>query len=141
MVLVERGQSSTAGVQPRKKILGAVQPALEGVDPTESRTPDGRSPDRDAEKRMLIKRELMGRVRPNALSPPVVGLRASRSLGGVGSTQSLGGRGSFRPLAGVGAQPFGGTRPGAIGAQPFNRQGATAPLRKRKGAGGGKGGG
>ena len=134
---LERGRSSTAGVQPR---LGAVQPALEGVDPTESRTPDGRSPDRDAEKRMLIERELMGRVPANALSPPVVGLRASRSLGGIGSAQSLGGRGSFRPLAGVGARPSGATGPGAIGAQPFSGRGPQTPSGS-VGAGGGKGGG
>ncbi len=64
--------------------FGGVQPALEGVDPTESRTPDGQSPDRDAEKRMLIERELFGRVPPHALAPPLGGLRASPSFG-IGS--------------------------------------------------------
>ena len=49
--------------------FGTVQPALEGVDPTESRTPDGQSPNRDAQKRMLIEaRNSMGRVPPNALA-------------------------------------------------------------------------
>ena len=75
--------------------FGTVQPALEGVDPTESRTPDGQSPNRDAQKRMLIERELMGRVPPNALAAPLGGLRASRSFGAIGSTQSLGDRRSF----------------------------------------------
>ena len=147
---LEGGQSSTAGVQPR---LGAVQPALEGVDPTESRTPDGRSLNREAEARMLIERELMGRVPPTALAAPLDGLRASRSFGVMGSTQPLGGRGFFRPRVGIGAQPFGATGPAALGAQPFSgsRHGAIGaqPFTGRwpqtpsggMGAGGGKGGG
>ena len=120
--------------------FGAVQPALEGVDPTESRTPDGQSPDRDAEKRMLIERELMGRVPPNALAPPLGGLRASPSFSRVGSTQSLGGRRSFRPFVGIGAQPFGGRGPGAIGAQPLSGRGQQTPS-GGMGAGVGRGGG
>jgi hypothetical protein len=133
---LEGGRSSTAGVQLR---LGGVQPALEGVDPTESRTPDGQSPDRDAEKRMLIERELMGRVPPTALAAPLGGLRASPSLGGIGSTQSFGGRRSFRPLVGIGAQPS-GMGPGAIGAQPFSGRGPQTPS-GGMGAGSGRGGG
>ena len=121
-------------------LLGVAQPALEGVDPTESRTPDGQSPNRDAEKRMLIERELMGRVPPNALAPPLGGLRASRSFRGIGSTQSLGDRRSSRPLIGIGAQPFGDRGPGAIGAQPFVGRGPQTPS-GGMGAGGGKGGG
>jgi Protein of unknown function (DUF3300) len=120
--------------------FGAVQPTLEGVDPTESRTPDGQSPDRDAEKRMLIERELMGRVPPNALAPPLDGLRASPSFSRVGSTQSLGGRRSFRPFVGIGAQPFGGRGPGAIGAQPLSGRGQQTPS-GGMGAGVGRGGG
>jgi hypothetical protein len=119
--------------------FGGVQPALEGVDPTESRTPDGQSPDRDAEKRMLIERELMGRVPPTALAAPLGGLRASPSLGGIGSTQSFGGRRSFRPLVGIGAQPS-GMGPGAIGAQPFRGRGPQTPS-GGMGAGSGRGGG
>ena len=120
--------------------FGAVQPTLEGVDPTESRTPDAQSPDRDAEKRMLIERELMGRVPPNALAPPLDGLRASPSFSRVGSTQSLGGRRSFRPFVGIGAQPFGGRGPGAIGAQPLSGRGQQTPS-GGMGAGVGRGGG
>jgi hypothetical protein len=133
---LEGGRSSTAGVQLR---LGGVQPALEGVDPTESRTPDGQSPDRDAEKRVLIERELMGRVPATALAAPRGGLRASPSLGGIGSTQSFGGRRSFRPLVGIGAQPS-GMGPGAIGAQPFSGRGPQTPS-GGMGAGSGRGGG
>jgi hypothetical protein len=131
---LEGGRSLTAGVQPR---LGAVQPALEGVDPTESTTPDGQSPDRDAEKRMLIERELMGRVPPNALATPLGGLRASPSPVGIGSTQSLGDRRSSRPLVGIGARPFGAVGPGAIGAQPFSGKGPQTPS-GGVGAGGGR---
>jgi hypothetical protein len=121
--------------------FGAVQPALEGVDP--DREPGalvGQSLNRDAEKRMLIERELMGRVPPNALAPPVGGLRASPSFGRVGSTQSLGGRRSFRPLVGIGALPFGGRGTGAIGAPPFSGKGPQTPSGSM-GAGGGRGGG
>ena len=135
---LEGGPSSTAGVQPR---FGGVQPALEGVDPTESGAPVGQSLNRDAETRMLIERELFGRVPPTALAPPLGGLRASPSLGGIGSAQSFGGRRSFRPLVGVGARPSsGGTGPGAIGAQPFSGRGPQTPSGVM-GAGGGRGGG
>jgi hypothetical protein len=81
----------------------------------------------------------MGRVPPTALAAPLGGLRASPSFGGIGSTQSLGGRRSFRPLVGIGAQPFGGTGPGAIGAQPFSGRGLQTPS-GGMGAGGGRGG-
>ena len=117
--------------------FGGVQPALEGLDPTESRTPDGQSPDRDAEKRMLIEQELAGRVPPNALAPPLDGLRASPSFGGIGSTQSLGDRRSTRPLVGIGARPSGGREPGAIGAPPFSSKGPQKPSGSM-GAGGGR---
>ena len=121
---LEGGRSSTADVQPR---FGGVQPALEGVDPTESGAPVGQSHNRDAETRMLIERGLFGRVPPTALAAPLGDLRASPSFGGIGSTQSLGGRGSFRPLVGIGAQPFGGRGPGAIGPQPFIGRGPQTP--------------
>jgi Protein of unknown function (DUF3300) len=101
--------------------FGTVQPALEGVDPTESRTPDGQSPDRDAEKRMLIERELFGRVPPNAMASPLGGSRVSPSFGGIGSTQSLGDRRSSRPLVSIGARPSGGREPGAIAIRPSRR--------------------
>src|ERR1700722_13319162 len=78
--------------------FGAVQPTLEGVDPTESRTPDGQSPDRDAEKRMLIEREVMGRVSPTTLPTSFGGARAVPSFGGAASTRSLDARQSFRSL-------------------------------------------
>jgi len=120
--------------------FGGVQPALEGVDPTESGAPVGQSLDRDAEKRMLIERELFGRVPPNALATPLGGLRASPSSGGIGSTQSLGDRRSSRPLVGIGAQPSGGRGPGAIGAQPFSGRGPQTPS-GGMGAGSGRGGG
>ena len=119
--------------------FGGVQPALEGVDPTESRTPDGQSPDRDAEKRMLIERELFGRVPPHALAPPLGGLRASPSFG-IGSTQSLGDRRSSRPLVGIGARPSAARGPGAFGAQPFSGKRPQTPS-GGLGAGGGRGGG
>jgi hypothetical protein len=119
--------------------FGGVQPALEGVDPTESRTPDGQLPDRDAEKRMLIERESFGRVSPNALAPPLGGLRASPSFG-IASTQSLGDRRSSRPLVGIGAQPSGARGPGAIGARPFSGKGPQTPSGVT-GAGSGRGGG
>jgi Protein of unknown function (DUF3300) len=93
----DAGRSSIAGVRPG---LETVQPALEGVDPIGNRA---QSLNRNAETKILIERGLFGRVPPTALAPPVGGLRASRSFGGMGSTQSLGGRG-----------------PGAIGAQPFS---------------------
>ena len=89
---------------------------------------------------MLIERGLFGRVPPNALAPPVGGLRASPSFGGIGSTQSFSGRRSFRPLVGIGAQPFGGRGPGSIGAQPFIGRGPQTPS-GGMGAGGGRGGG
>jgi hypothetical protein len=120
--------------------FGGVQPALEGVDPTESRTADGQSPDRDAEKRMLIERELFGRVPPNALAPTIAGLRASASFGGIGSTQSVGDRRSYRPLVGIGARPSGGRAAGALGARPFIGRGPQTPS-GGMGAGGGRGGG
>jgi Protein of unknown function (DUF3300) len=121
--------------------LGTVQPALKGVDPDrEPGSPVGQSLNRDEETRMLIERGLFGRVPPNALAPPVGGLRASPSLGGIGSAQSFGGRRSFRPLVGVGARPSGGTGPGAIGAQPFSGRGPQTPSGVM-GAGGGRGGG
>ena len=88
---------------------------------------------------MLIQRELMG-VPPNALAPPLGGLRASPSFSRVGSTQSLGGRRSFRPFVGIGAQPFGGRGPGAIGAQPLSGRGQQTPS-GGMGAGVGRGGG
>jgi hypothetical protein len=120
--------------------LGTVQPALEGVDPDrEPGSPVGQSLNRDAETRMLIERGLFGRFPPTALAPPVGGLRASPSLGGIGSAQSFGGRRSFRPLVGVGARPSGGTGPGAIGAQPFSGRGPQTPS-GGVGAGGGRGG-
>ena len=63
-----------------------VQPALEGVDPDrDPGAPVGQSLYRDAETRMLIERGLFGRVPPNALAPPLGGLRASPSFGGMGS--------------------------------------------------------
>ena len=83
--------------------FGAAPTALEGVDPTGSRTPVGQELDRGAETRM--------RVPPNAMAPPLNGLRASPSLGGIGSTPSFGGRRSFRPLVGIGAQPSSGKGP------------------------------
>ena len=129
---LEGSRSSTAGVQPR---LGAVQPALEGVDPDREQ-----SLYRNAETRMLIERGLFGRVPPNALAPPLGGLRASPSFGGMGSTQPLGGRRYFHPLLGGGAQPFGGRGPGAIGVQPFTGRGPQMPA-GGIGAGGGRGGG
>jgi hypothetical protein len=120
---------------------GTVQPALKGVDPDrEPGSPVGQSLNRDEETRMLIERGLFGRVPPNALAPPVGGLRASPSLGGIGSAQSFGGRRSSRPLVGVGARPSGGTGPGAIGAQPFSGRGPQTPSGVM-GAGGGRGGG
>jgi hypothetical protein len=97
--------------------FGGVQPALEGVDPTESRTPDGQLPDRDAEKRMLIERESFGRVSPNALAPPLGGLRASPSFG-IASTQSLGDRRSSRGRSLASARSrlaLGGQAPSALG--------------------------
>jgi hypothetical protein len=117
--------------------FGGVQPALEGVDPTESRTPDGQSLDRDAEKRMLIERELFGRVPANALATPLGGLRASPSSGGIGSTQSLGDGRSSRPFVGIGARPFGAVGQGAIGAEPFSGKGPQTPS-GGVGAGGGR---
>jgi hypothetical protein len=126
------------GSQPGPR-FGGVQPALDGVNPTESRTPDGQSPDRDAEKRMLIERELFGRVPPNALAPPLGNLRASPSFG-IGSTQSLGDRRSSRPLVGIGARPSGARGPGTIGAQPFSGKGPQTPSGSI-GAGSGRGGG
>jgi hypothetical protein len=89
---------------------------------------------------MLIERELFGRVPPNALAPPLNGLRASPSLGGIGSTPSFGGRRSFRPLVGIGAQPSSGRGPGAIGAQPSSGKRPQMPS-GGMGAGGGRGGG
>jgi hypothetical protein len=120
--------------------FGGVQPALEGVDPTASGAPVGQSLNRDAETRMLIERGLFGRVPPTALAAPLGGLRASPSFGGTGSTQSLDSRGSFRPLVGTGPQPFGGSEPGAIGAQPLSGRGPQTPS-GGMGAGGGRGGG
>ena len=85
---LEGSRSSTAGVQSR---LGAVQPALEGVDPDrDPGVPVGQSLYRDAETRMLIERGLFGRVPPNALAPPLGGLRASPSFGGMGSNSVAG---------------------------------------------------
>ena len=121
--------------------LGTVQPALKGVDPDrEPGAPLQQSLNRDAERRMLIERGLFGRVPPTALAPPLGGLRASPSFGGIGSTQSLGGRRFFKPLVGIGAQPFGGRGPGAIGAQPFSGRGPQTPSGSM-GASGGRGGG
>ena len=131
---LEGGRSTTAGVQPR---FGGPQPPLKGVDRTESRTPDGQSPDRDAEKRMLIERELFGRVPPHALAPPLGGLRASPSFG-IGSTQPLGDRRSSRPLVGIGARPSAARGPGALGAQPFSGKRPQTPS-GGLGAGGGRG--
>ena len=88
---------------------------------------------------MLIERGLFGRVPPNALAPPLGGLRASPSFGGIGSTQSLGGRQFFKPLVGTGSQPFGATAP-APSAQPFSGRGRQTPS-GGMGAGGGRGGG
>jgi Protein of unknown function (DUF3300) len=133
----EGGRSTAAGVQAR---FGAVQPALDGVDPTGSRTPDRGALSRDAEGQMLIERELFGRVRPTALAPPPGGWRGSPSFGGIGSTQPLGDRRSFRPLVGVGAQPFGARGPNAIGAQPFSGRGPQTPSGGMR-AGGSRGGG
>ena len=120
--------------------FGGVHPALEGVDPTESRAPVGQSLNRDAETRMLIERGLFGRVPPTALAAPLGGLRASPSFSGTGSTQSLDSRGSFRPLVGTGVQPFGGSEPATIGAQPLSGRGPQTPS-GGMGAGGGRGGG
>ena len=86
--------------------FGAAPIALEGVDPTGSRTPVGQDLNRDAETRMRIEQGLVARVPPTALAPPVRGLRASPSFGGAGSTHPLGDKRFFRPLVGVGAQPF-----------------------------------
>jgi hypothetical protein len=119
--------------------LGGVQPALEGVDPIESGAPVRQSLNRDAETRMLIERGLFGRAPPTPLAAPPGGLRASPSFVGIGSTRSLDGGGSIRPLVGVGAQPFGGRGPGAIGA-PFSGRGPLTPS-GGMGAGGGRGGG
>jgi len=91
--------------------FGAPPIALEGVDPTGSRTPVGQELNRDAETRMRIEREFFGRVPPNAMAPSFNGLRASPSLGGIGSTPSFGGRRSFRPLGGIGAEPSSGKGP------------------------------
>jgi hypothetical protein len=89
---------------------------------------------------MLIERELMGRVPPNALAPHLGGPRASPLRGGVGSGPPFDGRRSFRPLVGVGAQPLTGRGAGAIGAQPFfNGRGPQTPP-QGMGAGGGRGG-
>lgn len=106
----------TAVVQPG---LGDVQPTLEGVGSTGHGAPVGQSLNRIA-KKLLIERRLFGLAPPTALASPMVGLRASPSFGGMGSTPSLGGSGSFRPLLGIGAQPFGGTGPRAIGAPPLS---------------------
>ena len=85
--------------------FGAAPIALEGVDPTGSRTPVGQEFNRDAEMRMRIEQGLVARVPPTALAPPVRGLRASPSFGGAGSTHPLGDRRFFRTLVGIGAQP------------------------------------
>jgi Protein of unknown function (DUF3300) len=113
---IEGRRSSTPKLQ---AAFGAVRPALAGVDPTESRAPVGPSLHRDAEGRMLIERELMGRIPSAALALPSGGLRASRSFWGMGSTLSLGDRRSFLPLVGVGAQPFGAGGSSGIGVQPW----------------------
>jgi hypothetical protein len=107
--------------------FGAIQPALKGVDPTESRTPDGQSPERDAEKRMLIEREVMGRVSPTTLPTSFGGVRAFPSFGGAASTRSLDARQSFRSLVGIAAPSFRGRGPAAIGAQPFIGGGPQLP--------------
>jgi hypothetical protein len=117
----EGGRPSTAGAQPRFR---GVQPALEGVDPTGGGALTGEALNRDAAMKMQIERRLVGPASPTAPAPPVGGLRASPSFGGIGSTQSLGDRRFFQPLGGVGAQPFGARGPGAIGAQPPGGVGA-----------------
>ncbi len=120
--------------------FGAAPIALEGVDPTGSRTPVGQELNRDAETRMRIEQGLVARVPPTALAPPVRGLRASPSFGGAGSTHPLGDRRFFRPLVGVGAQPFRAGQTSAIGVQPFNGQGTQPPFGGIGGAAGGRGG-
>ncbi len=137
-----RRRSSEIRVPPegaRSSIAGA-RPALEGVDPTEGRTPDRGALERDAARRMLIERESFGRVPPGAMVQPLGGLRPSPSFGGMGSTRSLGDRRVFRPPVGVGVRPPGGRGPSAIGAQPLNGRGPQAPP-GGMGAGGGRGGG
>jgi hypothetical protein len=117
----EGGRPSTAGAQPRFR---GGQPALEGVDPVGGGAPTGEALTPDAATRMRIQRRLVGPAPPIALAPPMGGLRASPSFGGIGSTQSPGDRRFFQPLGGVGAQPFGAGGPGAIGAQPLGGVGA-----------------
>jgi hypothetical protein len=120
--------------------FGATPTALEGVDPTGSRTPVGQELNRDAETRMRIEQGLVARVPPTALAPPVRGLRASPSFGGAGSTHPLGDKRFFRPLVGVGAQPFRAGETSAVGVQPFNGQGPQPPFGGIGGASGGRGG-
>jgi Protein of unknown function (DUF3300) len=118
--------------------FGAAPTALEGVDPTGSRTPDGQELNRDAEIRMRIEQGLVARVPPTALAPPVRGLRASPSFGGAGSTHALGDKRFFRPLVGVRAQPFRAGETSAIGVQSFNGQGPPTPFGGIGGASGGR---
>jgi hypothetical protein len=98
---LERGRSSTAGVQPR---FGGVQPALEGVDPT-------------IRPLVGVGAQPFGSRGPSGIGArPVSGPRfggVQPALEGVDPT--------FRPLVGSGAQPFGGRGgSGAIGARPFS---------------------
>jgi hypothetical protein len=100
--------------------FGTVQQALKGVDP--DRDPGvsvGQPLNRDAETRMMIERELMGRVSPTTLPTSLGGVRAFPSFGGAEFHRSLDGRQSFRPVVGIGAQSFRGGGPAAIGAPPF----------------------
>jgi hypothetical protein len=117
----EAGRPSAAGGERR---FGAVQPALEGVDPNGS-GPVGQSLSRNADTKALIERGLFGRV--PSTEPPGE-LRASRSFAGAGSTPLRSDRNSLLPLVGVGAQPFGARGPSALPPQPFNGWGAQTPL-------------
>jgi hypothetical protein len=96
----EGGQSPTARVQTR---FQDAQPSLEGVDPTESGTPDQGALGRATERRMVIERGLVAPV-----PPALGGLRGSPSFGGAGPTRFLGNRRFFQPLVGAGAHPFDG---------------------------------
>jgi hypothetical protein len=118
----------------------AVQPALEGVDPTWDRAPVEPALNPDAERRILIERWSFGRVPSTARAPPLGGLRASPSFSGAGSSHSLSDRRFFRPLVGGGAQTLGAKGSGFIGIRPINGQGPQTPS-GGMGAGGGRGGG
>ena len=124
-----RGPGTVGARLLRDSRFGTIQPALKGVDP--EREPGeqlGQPLNRNAETRMMVEREFMGRVSPTTLPTSLSGVRAFPSFGEADFHRSLDARQSFRPVAGIGAESFRGAGPAAIGARPFIGRAPQLPL-------------